>query len=227
MQAWIARQGGPWKDVLHLESSLPIPTPHTANHVLIQVAYCDVNPVDLQKVAAIRSELVPGYSGSGIVVVNDNDDDIVASQTRVCFLALGRSNQSVGMLCRVLCGASGMYLPCSRLSLTAISCHSSTCWTHSLRSPFQSWFGTTYPSAVVDCFIAVATTTASHCRGRWRGGKLGNLAGQSMAWRLDRDCGDGIVQGIATLVSSTRRHTGHSTRRHCSNPGWRRTRRKC
>ena len=111
MKALAATRHGDFQTVLSLQD---VPLQHQQqqqkdlqpNQVLVQVAWSEVNPVDLQKLKgrpgqAVNGYFIPGFAGSGVVVQqgsqqdekNDNDDDDEAMQlprweegTKVAFL---------------------------------------------------------------------------------------------------------------------------------------------
>lgn len=101
MQALAASSPGEWHTQLQFRS-LPLPTLTRDHDVLIRVAYADLNPVDLHKLAAFRPPaaspesgavpgdcwFVPGYSGSGTVLeASSAVSNRLPPGTRVGFLA--------------------------------------------------------------------------------------------------------------------------------------------
>lgn len=100
MQALCADAVGEWRNVLQWkDEELGLLTTDAAlreHEVLIRVAFCDLNPVDLQKTGqkrAAATRFTPGFSGSGVVVrvgsniSNSNSNSIILSAgARVAFL---------------------------------------------------------------------------------------------------------------------------------------------
>ncbi|CAB9504336.1 furan-3-one reductase [Seminavis robusta] len=90
MQALAAKQRGVYSDVLQLQHVADAKQDLQSHDVLIKLAYADLNPVDLQKLAngpTIEDVFIPGYGGSGIVehVGSAAPPHLMGKQ--VCFLA--------------------------------------------------------------------------------------------------------------------------------------------
>ena len=99
MQALCADAVGDWRTVLQWKE-VDRPLPHNSSatlkehDVLIRVAYCDLNPVDLQKIGQKRADdgaavYIPGFSGSGVVVrvgTGVVDTRSITEGARVAFL---------------------------------------------------------------------------------------------------------------------------------------------
>jgi len=107
MQALVARHYGPYDQVLAMDSIRRPELPGMSTEVLIQVAYSDVNPVDLQKLLggprrgqAVGKDkvFVSGYGGSGRIL--HVGDQVPASAqlrmgSRVCFLGKGSYAETI------------------------------------------------------------------------------------------------------------------------------------
>lgn len=96
MQVLGANKHGEYNDSLEYMNNLPIPTsPPSENDLLIEIAYSDVNPVDLQKLRGnkgpghpvVNPPFVPGFGGSGTVLSVGQQAPSEWKGENVCFLA--------------------------------------------------------------------------------------------------------------------------------------------
>ncbi len=97
MEVLGATKHGGYKESLEFSSCLERPIISSEDDVLIEIAYTDVNPVDMQKlhgnmgpghpVVANDGIFVPGFGGSGIVLETGSRAPCEWKGRRACFLA--------------------------------------------------------------------------------------------------------------------------------------------
>ena len=95
MEVLGATKHGGYKESLEFSSRLELPMISSEDDVLIEIAYTDANPVDLQKLRGNKGPgqpvadgiLVPGFGGSGIVLETGTRAPSEWKGRRACFLA--------------------------------------------------------------------------------------------------------------------------------------------
>jgi len=97
MEVLGATKYGNYDDSLEFFSSQPLPVISSSQDVLIQIAYTDINPVDLQKlhgnknfgrpIIGTSTPFIPGYGGSGTIIDVGQDVPTEWKGRDVCFIA--------------------------------------------------------------------------------------------------------------------------------------------